>query len=214
VSDIFREIDEELRRDNLLKLWQRYGHVLVGLAVLIVVGSALWVGWQDYQLRQRQSASQQFNAALELARGGKAAAAADGFGAIARTAPAGNALLARLAEAAERARAGDTAAAIAAYDGIANDAAVDPAYRDLARVLSGLRGLDTVDPKTIIERMAPLTAADNPWHASALEVTALAQLKSGDRAAARTTYQRVADDLQAPAGLRARAAEMVAALAS
>jgi hypothetical protein len=69
------------------------------------------------------------------------------------------------------------------------------------------------DPKTAIQHLAPLTDAGSPWHSSALELTAIAELKEGDKAAARATYQKIADDLTAPQGSRARAAEMVAALA-
>jgi hypothetical protein len=113
-----------------------------------------------------------------------------------------------------RARAGDEAAAIAAYDATAKDGAVDPTYRDLATVLWGLHAVDTLDPQVVIDRLAPVTNPDNPWHSSAIEVTAIVHLKAGDRAAARADYQKLADDLTAPRGLRARAAQMVAALQS
>ena len=96
---------------------------------------------------------------------------------------------------------------------LAKDGSVDPVYRDVATLLAAQYGLAAGDPKAIIAKLAPLTSADNPWHPSALELTALADLKSGDKAAARATYQRIADDLAAPQGLRARAAEMLTALA-
>ena len=91
---------------------------------------------------------------------------------------------------------------------------VDPIYRDLAIVLWGLHALDTVDPQTIVDRLTVVSGPDNPWHASATEVMAVVHLKTGDRAAARADYQKIADDLMAPRGLRARAAQMVAALES
>ncbi len=122
-------------------------------------------------------------------------------------------MLARFEEAGLRAKLGDTAGAIAACDALATDPSVDPIYRDLAVLLAAQYGMQKGDPKEIIHRLAPLTVASSPWHPSALELTALAQMKAGDKAAARTTYQHIADDLTAPQGLRARAAEMVAALA-
>jgi hypothetical protein len=123
-------------------------------------------------------------------------------------------VVARFEAAALRVRAGDEAAALAAYDAIAKDTSVDPIYRDLATVLWGLHALDTVDPQAVVDRLAPVTGPDNPWHPTAIELTAIAHLKTGDRAAARTDYQKVSDDLTAPRSLRARAAQMVAALAS
>jgi hypothetical protein len=148
-----------------------------------------------------------------LARQGKDKDAADAFSLIARQAGGGHATLARLEEAALKARTGDVDGAVALYSALAADGSVDPVYRDVATLLAAQYGLKNGDPKAIIAQLAPLTAADGPWHPSALELTALAELKSGDKAAARATFQRIADDLKAPQGLRARATEMLTALA-
>lgn len=213
MSDIFQEVDEELRRENFAKLWARYGKYIIALAVLLVLATAGVVQWRQYQLHQREAEGARYVGALTLARDGKDHDAADAFAALARQASGGHATLARLEAAALKARAGDTDGAIAAYDALAADSAVDPLYRDVATLLSAQYALKNGDPKAIIAKLAPLTGADNPWHPSALELTALAQLKAGDRTAARATYQRLADDLAAPQGLRARATEMLTALA-
>jgi hypothetical protein len=212
MSDIFREIDEELRRDNLGKLWTRYGAYVIGLAVLVVVATAGVVGWREYQARAQRAESVHYAAALELARKNQIAQAADAFMQLAQGAGGGQAVLARLEAAALRAKAGDEPAAIAAYKTLAIDGSVDAVYRDLAALLAALHELPTADPKAVIAELAPLTADDNPWRWSAREITALAHLKAGDRAAAHDIYQKLADDLAAPQALRARAAEMTAAL--
>jgi hypothetical protein len=214
VSDIFQEVDEELRRDNFAKLWKRYGNYVVALAVLIVAATGAYSWWRVHDLQQRQDEGTRAAAALTLAAQGKYAEAADALTVLASDAHAGRALVARLETAELRARAGDPAAAIAAYDALAKDSAIDQVYRDLATLMWAYQALDTLDPPVIIDRLAPLTAADSPWHPSAIELTAIAHLKAGDRNAARTDYQRLADDLTAPQSLRARAAEMVAALSS
>jgi hypothetical protein len=77
-----------------------------------------------------------------------------------------------------------------------------------------MQGMPDADPQRTIARLAPLTGVDNPWRPTALELTALARLKAGDRKAALDLYKGLADDLTAPRSLRARAAEMAAALAS
>jgi hypothetical protein len=212
MSDIFREIDEELRRDNLGKLWQRYGSYVVGLAVLIVAVTAGVVGWREYQARIARAESVRYAAALELARKNEIGQAADAFALLAKAAGGGQAVLARLQEAALRGKAGDEAAAMAGYKAVAQDASVDAVYRDLAALTAALHELAAGDAKTIIAEIAPLTADDNPWRWTAREVTALADLKAGDTAKAREIYQQLADDLAAPQALRARAAEMAAAL--
>jgi hypothetical protein len=213
VSDIFQEVDEDLRRENFAKLWARFGKYVIVLAVLVVLATAGVVQWRQYQQHQREAEGARYVGALTLAQQGKDKDAADAFAALARAGGGGRATLARLQEASLKGRAGDTAGAIAAYDALANDGSAEPVFRNLATLLAAQYSLKDGDPKAVIAKLTPLTTADNPWHPSALELTALAQLKAGDRTAARATYQRLADDLTAPQGLRARATEMLTALA-
>ncbi|MGH7123519.1 MAG: tetratricopeptide repeat protein [Stellaceae bacterium] len=214
MSDIFQEVDEELRHDKWLQLWKQYQNYVIGLAALIVIATAAVTYWRYYDQQQREAEGLRYALALDDARAGKLPEAADALNALAGSAHAGRAIVARFEAAALRVRAGDEASAIAAYDAIAKDGAVDQIYRDLATVLWGLHGVGTIDPQVVVDRLAPVTAQDNPWHATALEVTAAVHLKTGDRAGAKADYQKIADDLAAPRGLRARAAQMVAALGS
>ena len=39
MSDIFREVDEDLRRDQAVDLWKKYGSIFLSIAVLIVAGT-------------------------------------------------------------------------------------------------------------------------------------------------------------------------------
>ena len=213
MSDIFREIEDELRRDNLLKLWQRYGKHVIAVAVLALVVAGGVVGWRNYQASERRAQGARYSSALALVREGKAAEAAKLFGVLAREG-GGYSLLARFGEAEMLAKSGDRKATIAAYDQLAGGSGTDPEFRDLAVLLSVMHGLPDGDPKAAVERLQPLTVSGNPWRASALDLTAAAKLKSGDRSGALESYKELSDDLSAPQGLRARAAEMAAALKS
>jgi hypothetical protein len=213
VSDIFREIDEELRRDNLLKLWSRYGRYVVALAVLVLVVAGGIVAWRDHQLSERRTQSTRYASALSLVREGKEADAAKVFAAIAREG-GGYADLVAFEEARLLAKSGDQKGAVAAYDHIAAASGLDPSLRDLAVLLSVMHGMPNADPHAITYRLAPMTAAGNPWRPTALELTAAVRLQSGDKSGAVEAYKTLADDLAAPQALRARAAEMAAALAS
>lgn len=213
VSDIFREIEDELRRDNLLKLWKRYGkYVIAGVVVLLVIAGAI-VGWLDHLAAGRRAQSTRYSTALALARAGKDADAAREFGALAAQG-GGYGVLAGFDRAEMLAKSGDKKGAIAAYDQLAASSSVPADLRGLAVLLSVTHSLPDGDPKTAIERLKPLTEEGNPWRASALDLTAAAKLKDGDRTGALAIYQKLADDLSAPRGLRARAAEMAAALKS
>jgi hypothetical protein len=212
LSDIFREIDEELRRDNLLKLLSRYWPYLaaiVGVALVIAGGIA---GWQQHQLSLRQAQSSRYAAAAALAGQGKTAQAIRLFDAVAREG-GGYSDLAAFEQAALLAGSGHLRQALAIYRRIA---ATDPhpAFRELAVLLSAMRQMPKADPKLIIARLKPLTAPGNPWRPSALELTALAELEAGDKSGARRIYKGLATLPAAPPGLRVRAAAMAAALAS
>jgi hypothetical protein len=212
VSDIFREIDEELRRDNLLKLWTRYRWHIIGVVVLALLIAGAIVAWRDHQVSERRAEATRYAGALALARSGKEADATKLFGALAQSG-GGYGVLAAFEQAELKARAGDRKGAITAYDSLAKSPDLSPEFRDLAVLLSVMRGLPDEEPKTAIERLQPLTAKDNPWRASALELIAAAKLKANDREGARDIYKQLADDLSTPQQLRARAAEMTAALA-
>ena len=213
MSDIFREIDEELRRDNLLKLWSRYGRYVVAIAVLALVVAGAIVAWRDHQLSERRGQSTHYAGALTLARDGKESDAVKVFAAIANES-GGYAVLAPFEEAGLLAKSGDHEAAAAAYDRIAAGNDLDPNFHGLAVLLSVMQRMPETDPHTTIDRLEPLIASGNPWRPTAVELMALARLQSGDRSGALDLFKSLADDLATPQNLRARAAEMAVALAS
>jgi len=181
------------------------------VAIVLVIGGIM--AWRDHQADARRAQGGRFTSALAMARQGKEADAAKLFGALAQEG-GGYSVAGAFEQAELLAKAGDRKAAIAVYEKLAGSAGVDPEFRELAVLLSVMQSLPDADPKTAIERLQPLTASGNPWRASALDLTAAAKLKAGDRSGALEIYQKLADDLAAPQGLRARAAEMAAALKS
>ncbi len=213
MSDIIREVDEELKRENWQKLWKRYGKFLIGVAVFSVAATAAVVGWREYDASQRLAIGDRFAAVLADAESSDTpAASADALSAFAAGAPDGYAMLARLREAKLRADAGDRAAAITIYDSIAGDGSADRMFRDLAILYSVRTQADDGDPDSLIARLSPLGAETGTWRYSARELTAILHLRAGDIEASRAAYQQLADDLLAPQGLRARAAEMLRAI--
>jgi hypothetical protein len=211
VSEIFREIDEELRRDNLLKLWRLYGrYVIAAVAIALVIAGGV-AAWRNHELSQRQALSARYAAAMALLRQGKDAEAAKIFASVAQDG-GGYGKLADFEAADLAAKSGDRKAAIATYDKIAASSDVDPELRDAATLLSVMNSLGDTDPQAEIARLKPLTETGNPWRATALELTAAAQLQAGNKSAALDIYKQLADDLSAPEGVRTRAAEMASAL--
>lgn len=213
MSDIIREVDEELRREDWEKVWKKYGKFVFAGAVGIVVATAAVVGWREYDKSRRIAEGARFAEAVSrVEQAASPAEAADVMAAEAKTATAGYATLARFREAKFRADAGDRAAAIAIYDGLAADTAAEPMLRDLATLYSVRMQMADGDRAALTARLEPLTATDNPWRYSALELTAILALAGGDIEGARGIYAPLADDPDTPESLRARAAEMLRAL--
>jgi hypothetical protein len=212
VVDIFDEVDEELRAERAQQLFKRYGGVIFGAALLIVVAAAAWQGWRWYQARQDQAAAVQYLTAMTLADATAAgtsaanrAAAIAAFDKLTATAPEGNRTLARLRDAALKADAGDLTGATALWDQVAADNAADPLLRDLASLLWAEHQIDHGDPALLESRLKALTAPDNVWHALAEEQLALLDLRVGKTDQAKTTLRRLAQDTTAPSGVRGRA---------
>ena len=211
-TQFIREIDEDLRRERLMKLWERYGIYAVGAALLIVAATAGWRGWEWYQTREGVKAGSRFEAALVLAESGKHAEAEQEFAALAKEATWGYRLLSRMRLAAE-AGARDGAAGATAYDAIIADGSVDPAVRDLARLRAALLLIDTAQVAEIASRVEPLITLASPFRFSARETLALARYKAGEREAARALFAELTADPEIPRALRNRA-EVMQALTS
>jgi hypothetical protein len=211
VADIFEEVDDDLKEENLKKLWDRYGKYAAALVVLIIVGATAGVGWRSYVESRQIGYSDEFGRAVELAQAGNNADAASTLSRLAEEASAGYAMLARFREAATRRANNENPAAMDLYETLAEDESIEPLYRDLAVLLGVIMQAETGDPAALSERLTPLVEG-GPWRHSAGEYLGLLALRQGDSTAARQRIQAVADDAEAPAGIRARAAELLRTL--
>lgn len=212
MADIFREVDEDLRAENARKMWQKYGPYLVGLAALIVLASGAWAYWQQHQAERQAAFATRYAEAVQRAEAGDVDGAATVLTALAQDAGSGYATLARLYQAGLLAKKGDVDGALRLYDLVAGDNDAERLFRDLAILLAASHRVDREDQAALQQRLEPLLQESNPWRASARELAAVAALKAGKRDEAREAFARVADDATAPAGVRARAAEALAAL--
>lgn len=203
-KQLFREIDEDLRRERYMKLWKAYGRYIVGVIVTVLLATSGWVWWQNNQLSVRGEEGERYAAAAALVGKGNPAAAIKAFSQVAADSSAGYAALAKLREAALRAKKGDLKGAAALYDAIAGDDGANRNLRHLARLLGALSLLDTGDPAKLIAKLAPLATSDGPWRYAALELTGLLAERAGNIKRARDIYTKLVDDAAAPASVRAR----------
>jgi hypothetical protein len=141
MSDIFQEVDEEVRRDKAAEFWKKYQNQILAGAVVIVLASAGFRYWQYEREKAQQAAGDQFQQALAALEGGKLDEAKAGFDTIAAQGPSGYRGLAQMAAAGAKASS-DPQGAIAAFDAVAGDAAIDPLLRDGARLRAALLRVD------------------------------------------------------------------------
>jgi hypothetical protein len=213
VTDIFQEVDEEVRREQLKKLWQRYGNYLVAACILIVAAVAAWRAYDWWQTKKAAEAGAAFENAVMLAEAGKHQEADGAFAKIASDGTAGYRVLARLREAAELAQT-DRKSAVATYDEIAADKGVGQVIQDLAAVRAGLLLVDAAPYAEMRTRLEPLTARDRVFRHTARELLALSAWEAGDTTAAQQWADMIMTDPQTPASTRGRAevlTELIAA---
>jgi hypothetical protein len=141
MSDIFQEVDEEVRRDKAAEFWKKYQNLILAAAALIVLASAGFRYWQYEREKAQQAAGDQFQQALAALEGGKLDEAKAGFDTIAAKGPSGYRALAQMAAAGAKAQS-DPQGAIGAFDAVAGDAAIDPLLRDGARLRAALLRVD------------------------------------------------------------------------
>jgi hypothetical protein len=211
VSDIFNEVDEEVRREKLKKIWDRYQVFIIGGAILIIVLVGGWRLNQWWESKRAAEAGGAFQAAMTLSAEGKHAEAEAAFAKVAEKGAAGYRDLARLQAAGELAQR-DPKAAVEAYDAFAADSRLNQTMRDLAAVRGGFLLVDTASYEDLRRRLEPMTGPERSFRNSAREILALSALRANDAAAARKWFDQIVTDVAAPAGLRQRI-EMLMALA-
>ena len=211
MSELFDEVDEEVRREQLKKLWDRYSIYIIALMVLIIAAVGAWRGYQYLEAKKAAEAGAAFDKAVELSEQNKHAEAEAAFTELAAKAPGGYRTLARLRAAAEAA-ARDPKAAAKMYDDIAADRSVGAEQQELARIRAAGLMLDSASYAEMQQRLEASAAAGSTFRHSAREMLALSAWRNGDMTAARKWLDAIAEDGETPPGLRSRAEALQALL--
>lgn len=204
-----REVDDAVRQDNMLHFWQRWGKTI---AVATVAGLALfggWLLWQNHKHSQADTAGEQLAVLLKATQG--APLDEQALAAIKADGSAGQIAAALSVKAGLTSNSANIKDAIANYDAIIADGSTPQAYKDVALLRRTTLSFDSTPPAKVIEALVPLMGAGKPFFGSASEVTAAAQLKLGQTAAAAKTYAAITQDKTVPVTIRMRAAQMASA---
>ena len=206
MADIFDEINEDLKRDQMQLLWARYGKLVMMAVASIVLLVALHQGYSALQTNQAEASASSYQQALQSddvvgALEAQLGQLSDGYG-----------MLAQFQIAAEQAANDDYGAAEASYLKLASDVSLDPLYQQMAALLSVMVAPKDADVSALEARLSALETGVGPWQAMALETGAGLALREGNTKIAVTKYKRLMEMTDVPAGMRQRAERMIVML--
>ncbi len=210
-TGLIREIDEELRQDQLTQLWKQYGMYIIGGAAMIVASVSGYKGWESYDLSQRETLGTRYLAANSIALEGDLAGALAQFAAIARDGTAGYKSLSQFRSAGLLAQNGDFGAAALSYSALASDPVTPDSYRELATLLAALNQISaSEDPGPVAGSLMDISQGASVWRYAAQEISAMAYIGAGDVDKANEVLSRLISDQSTPQGIRTRAEELLA----
>ena len=199
-----REVDEELRRDELQSLWQRYGRLGIAIIVLLLAAWGGWLYWQAERNKASGLEGEQLSQALD--------AALAKLGPLTRSKNVGYRASAKMAEAGVALGKDDFSGAARIYGEVASDTSVPQPWRDLALIRQTAAEFDSIKPELVVTRLRPLAAKGNPWFGSAGEMVAAAYLKMGKAELAGKMFADIGKDENVPETIRSRAVQMAGSL--
>ena len=201
MSELFDEVDEDVRRDQLKKLWEKYSVVIIAGAILIIASVGGWRGYQYVEAKKAAEAGAAFDKAVELSDANKHAEAEAAFADLVAKAPFGYRVLSRLRLAAETA-AREPQAAAKMFDEIAADRSVGVAEQDLARIRSAQLLLESTSYPNMKERLEASAAPEATFRHTARELLALSAWRNHDLTNARKYIDMVTSDPESPPNVR------------
>lgn len=178
MNDFIKELEEDIREERILILWNKYGNYLIGLALSIILVTIAYVLWQYISHNRQEKRFLTFSHALELKNQGKAEEAIKAFQELAQNG-GGYGKLAQLYEAAL------VSTPEPFYIKISQQNPADPALNKLPKLLVAARSLEKTEALTALE---PLAAPNNAWAPLSLELLALSHVKRGDQTKAAKLY--------------------------
>jgi hypothetical protein len=213
ISETFlREVDENLRRDQLRDFAKRYGAWLIAAVVLFLGASGGWIYWQQHEVDRSEKQVETLAQVYKNIGSGNTTGAAkqlDELSKSGRKAVGASAAFARAALAIEQ---NDSKLAAAKYRELANDGKLPKPYRDIALIRQTVLEFDQIQPQEVITRLQPLAKPGNPWFGIAGEMTALALIKQGKKAEAGRLFAAISKDKSVPEPIRDRSVQIAGSL--
>ena len=209
ISDTFlREVDENLRRDQLRDFFKTYGNWLIAALILFLAASGAFIWWQQHMEQRSEAEVEQLAQIYKNIGVGNVAQAPQQLDELTKSGSKGVRATALFARAALAIQQNDTKLAISKYKEIAGNNDFAKPYRDAALIRQTALEFDQLQPQDIIARLQPLAKPGEPWFGTAGEMTALALIKQGKKAEAGRLFATLARDKDVPSTIRNRAVQI------
>jgi hypothetical protein len=207
-----REVEENLRRDQMRDFAKKYGGWLIAALVLFLAASGGYIYWQHRQAQQSEQQVEQLAEVYKNIGAGNMAGAPQKLDELAANGSKAVRASALFTRAAIAIQANDLKLATAKYREVASDEGLPKPYRDIALIRQTTLEFDQLKPEEVISRMAPLAKPGNAWFGSAGELTAVALIKQGKNQEAGRLYAAIAKDNAVPDTIRARSVQIASSL--
>jgi hypothetical protein len=211
-ESFLREVDENLRRDQLRDFGKRYGGWLAAVVVLFLIASGGFIWWQQHKVALSQKHVEELAEIFKNIGSGDTAAAPKQLDDLSESSSKAVRATAMFTRAALAIQQNDLKLATAKYREIAGDSSLPQPYRDAALLRQTALEFDSLQPQEIISRLEPLAKPGNPWFGTAGEMTALALLKQNQPAQAAQLFAALAKDRTVPDAIRARSVQIASTL--
>lgn len=207
-----REVDEELRRDQMAGFWKRWGRWVAVAVIVALVAFAGWLWWQHEQSKKNDVLGEQMTQILDDLEAGKENGIDARLKPLLDSGNPGYRATARFTAAGIKLQKNDLKGAAADFKLVADDAAVAKPFRDLALVRQTATEFDSLKPDVVIARLKPLAQRGNPWFGSAGEMVAVSYINSNQPKLAGALFAEISKDKGVPETIRSRAVQMAGVL--
>ena len=205
MTDVFEEVEEEIRSERLKRLARTWLPVVGGILAIALVAALSWWGWQSFQTSQASKASVAYQRGLESLQSGDTAGAESAFAEAQKVGNGPYKSLALQQRAGIAVQANRVADAIKLLDEAAK-ADNDPLLADPARYKAALLLMDNGGTLDDLEgRLKPLTDEERPMRPFAQEALGLARLQFNKTAEAREQFVLLTLGQDVPDSVRQRA---------
>ena len=204
MTDLFEEVEEQLRSDRYRQFGRKVLPWLLGAAAAALVATLGYWGYDTYRAQQTDKASDQYAQAMAAMAGGDSAKAKSLWLETSKMAAPSYKAMSLMHLGAFALQDNKPAEAVKQFDEAA-EAAPDYLLGDAARLKSAFALLDTAPLKDLEARLKPMMEEGRPYRVQAREALAFAKLNAGDMSGARSDYVVLSQLLDASQGAQARA---------